>query len=250
MLHELSIVVICYNEENNLPRLLDSLPSNIELIVVDSFSTDNTVKVAESYGGKVFQRKFDNFGSQKNYAISKATSKWILCLDADEELTARLKESIKSVTNKSTTTYKAYSLSRKLVFLSRMMKYGKTSDNPVRLFLNGSAKYEGAIHEKLDVSGPINRKLKGDLLHYSYNDISDYFSRFNRYTSEIAKDRAAKNKKPSFISHIFRPWFEFFSRYFLRLGFLDGYPGYTYALFSSLYTYTKYAKFYELTGED
>ena len=108
------------------------------------------------------------------------------------------------------------------------------------------ANFQGEIHEKLIVENNAVSSIPGELLHYSYRDITDYFNRFNRYTSEIAKDRFDNNKKVNFLGHIFRPWFEFISRYFIRLGFLDGYAGYSYALFSSLYTYTKYAKYYEL----
>ena len=134
MKHELSIVIITYNEQENLPRLLSSIDLNHELIVVDSKSEDTTVKIAKSYGARVFTRDFDNFGSQKNFAISKATKDWVLVLDADEQLSDHLNKSIHNFLNSNTSNkFNAYSLSRKLVFMDRKMNYGKTSDNPIRL---------------------------------------------------------------------------------------------------------------------
>ena len=109
---------------------------------------------------------------------------------------------------------------------------------------------DGAIHEgvKLASGGPA--LLKGiKLYHYSYADLSDYFKRFNRYTSAIAENHRDHGRRVPILSHVVRPWIEFISRYFLRLGFLDGYPGYTYALVSSLYAYIKYAKLKEIQGK-
>ena len=252
MLHDLSIVVICFNEEQNLPRLFSSLPKESELIVVDSSSTDRSVEIAKSNSAKTFERPFDNFAAQKNFAISQASKKWTLVLDADEELSPTLLNSIKDLLSKNYTDLPAaFSVPRKLVFLDRKMRFGKTSDNPIRLFKSGKAQFIGEVHEVLNINEgeKVSNALTGHLLHYSYKDISDYFTRFNRYTSMIAQGHLRKGKKVSFISHLFRPWFEFVNRYFFRLGFLDGYEGYVYALFSSLYTFTKYAKYYELVRD-
>ena len=115
MKHELSIVIITYNEQENLPRLLSSIDLNHELIVVDSKSEDTTVKIAKSYGARVFTRDFDNFGSQKNFAISKATKDWVLVLDADEQLSDHLNKSIHNFLNSNTSNkFNAYSLSGNL----------------------------------------------------------------------------------------------------------------------------------------
>ena len=249
MLHDLSVVVICFNEEQNLPRLFASLPKESELIVVDSKSTDKSIEIAKSYSANIFEREFDNFAAQKNFAISQASKKWTLVLDSDEELSPALLQSLKDLLSQNYDDLPtAFSLSRKLVFMDRKMKFGKTSDRPIRLFKSSKAKFIGEVHEVLSLidGSKVSHKLRGELLHYSYHDISDYFNRFNRYTSMAADGYFVKKKKFSFISHIFRPWFEFVYRYILRLGFVDGYPGYVYALFSSLYTFTKYAKYHEL----
>ena len=241
---DLSIIIIAYNEEDQLPRCLKSLPAGAEIIVLDSMSQDHTAQIAASFGAQVFQRPFTNFADQKNAALAYGTRKWVLAIDADEELSPELAQKLPELLTQ--TEASAYRLDRRLVFMGRRMRYGKTKDRPLRLFLRGAGQYRGAIHEEYVPRAGHTLFLSGAVLwHYSYRDLSDYFQRFNRYTSAIADQHAAQGKNPSFLGHVLRPWFEFFTRYVLRLGFLDGYPGYTYALISSLYSYVKYAKLFE-----
>jgi glycosyltransferase involved in cell wall biosynthesis len=242
---DLSVVIIAYNEEANLPRCLKSLPSNVEIIVLDSGSTDRTAAIAQEFGAKVYQRPFTHFAEHKNAALAHATRSWVLAVDADEELDAPLREAIQKAIARPEAGVQAFRLQRRLVFMDRRMNFGKTRDWPVRLFLRKEGRYEGTIHEELKVPGRIERLRSGLLWHYSYRDLSDYFVRFNRYTSAIAERHMAEGKRVPMVGHILRPWIEFFTRYVLRLGFLDGYPGYTYALISSLYAYIKYAKILE-----
>ncbi len=245
---DLSVVIIAYNEEANLERCLKSLPSGIELILVDSESTDATAAIALRYGARVYQKPFTNFADQKNTALSYANRQWVLAVDADEELDVDLRAEILRLIQDKPLSIAAFRLRRRLVFMGRRMYYGKTEDKPLRFFKRGFARYQGSIHEELVVaSGSETATLKvGTLWHYSYRDLSDYFQRFNRYTTAIAEKHAREGRKVPFVGHILRPWLEFFGRYFLRLGFLDGYPGYTYALISSLYAYIKYAKLVEI----
>ena len=244
---DLSVVIIAYNEEDQLPSCLKSLPPGIEIIVLDSMSQDQTAAIATSFGAQVYQRFFTNFAEQKNAALAYGTRKWVLAIDADEQLSPELAKLLPTIINRPEGT--AYRLDRRLVFMGRRMAFGKTKDRPLRLFLRGAGQYKGSIHEEYVPKDGKILYLKGAVLwHYSYRDLTDYFIRFNRYTSAIAEQHAAKGKKPSFASHILRPWLEFFTRYVLRLGFLDGYPGYTYALISSTYAFVKYAKLFEKRG--
>lgn len=246
----LSIVIITYNEEHNLTRCLASLPVGSEIIVVDSGSQDNTVAIAKEFKARVFERAFTDFAEQRNFGLSQASRHWILSIDADEVLSSDLKEWVVSTCSQNTVYQQqaaiAYRLRRGLIFMGRKMRWGKTQDAPIRLFQRGKAKFEGSIHEKLNVKPEaVQLAPKGRIWHYSYKDLSDYFNRFNRYTSAIAERQIKAGYQPSMLSHVLRPWFEFIVRYFFRLGFLDGYPGYTYALNSSLYAYIKYAKVVE-----
>jgi len=247
---DLAVVIITYNEEPNLGRCIKSLPPNIEIIVVDSGSTDKTTEIAANLGARIFYRKFDDYAQQKNYAVAQAKRRWILSLDADEVLEEGFTDSLNIICDQANDdSIIAYRVMRRLVFLGRTMRYGKSTDWPLRLFRNGKAQFSGAIHEKLVLpeGAQVGLVKSGYLLHYSYDSLEDYFSKFNQYTTKIAERRLATSagKKANSLQMV-RPWFEFFVRYFLKLGFLDGYEGYCYAYLSSVYKFVNYAKLREL----
>lgn len=247
---DLSVVIITLNEEARLARLIESLPEGAEVVVLDSGSTDQTAAIAKKYGARTEVRKFDDYASQKNAAISLATRTWILSLDADEVLTPELKSDLVAFVRGGSTSPEvdAWRVPRRLVFMGRTMRFGKTADRPVRLFRRGSGAFSSAIHESFKpASGRCEDAIFSPgavILHHSYADLNDYFDKFNRYTTKIAarKRDQGESRQAGFWLHVLRPHAEFLSRYFLRLGFLDGYPGYCYALLSSLYAFVKYAK--------
>jgi glycosyltransferase involved in cell wall biosynthesis len=245
---DLSVVLITLNEGNNIRRCLSSLPKGCELIVLDSGSQDDTVSLARSMQARVEHRNFDNYANQKNAALSLATRSWVLSLDADEVLEPACRQAIEEVVLKGVPA--AYRINRHLVFMGRVMKYGRTKDHPVRLFPRDSGLFEGAIHEKLSLQSSIAvHKLpsRAIVLHYSYKNLRDYFERFNRYTDQIALDHFSKKEPmPPILVHVMRPWWDFMVRYFLKGGFLDGYPGYVYAMVSSVYGFIKYSKLREM----
>lgn len=244
---DLSCVIITLNEERRLPACLASLPQGAEVIVLDSGSTDATCEIARNAGARVERRVFTNHAEQKNAAMALATRRWILSIDADEVLDHTLRSSIENLVRLGVPRFRGYCLTRRLWFMGRRMRFGKTVDRPTRLVMAGAARFKHAIHERLimDNDAPIGC-LKGEIAHFSYENVSDYFARFNTYTTKIAENHMRQGRRlPIGPIHWLRPWFEFLTRYFLRLGFLDGYPGYCYALFSSLYTFVKYVKLRE-----
>lgn len=240
----LSVVIITYNEEKNLARCLKSLPLGVEIIVLDSGSTDLTKAIALEFGASWHERAFDDFAHQKNHALQLASRDYVLSLDADEQVSEGLAKELMQVCA-SQDSLTGYRLVRRLEFMGKPLRYGRTVDRPLRLVKRGQGRFEGGIHEKLVVSGPIGVLREGCLWHRSYQDLSDYFARFNRYTSLVAESHLRSQKKVFLLFHVLRPFWEFLSRYVLRLGFLDGYPGYVYALNSSLYSFTKYSKVLE-----
>lgn len=248
---DLSVVIITYNEENNITACLSSLPPGCEIILLDSDSTDQTQALARSMGAHIHVRPFSHYAEQKNAAVALATRSWVLSLDADETLSEGLRADLVAFLQSPRAAQNgAYRLRRRLFFMNRIMKYGKTSDRPVRLFRRGHGEFVGKIHEAFTAKDPVqNFSSRGYLLHHSYGDLTDYFVRFNNYTSRIAQNHFEKRRTISFLPHVLRPMAEFVGRYFLRLGFLDGYAGYTYALLSSLYTYVKYAKLIEMQAK-
>jgi glycosyltransferase involved in cell wall biosynthesis len=244
---QLSVVLITLNEEARILACLESLPAGAEIIVLDSGSIDRTRELASAFGARVEVRAFDNYASQKNAAVALASRPWVFSIDADEVVGPELAASLAEVTASAATPVVAYRVRRRLVFMGRPLRFGKAIDRPARLFRRGLGHFESAIHERLEVTGGSSGSLSGELLHYSYADLSDYFRRFNLYTSRIAENHARAGRRlPLLPLHALRPWLEFLYRYIIRLGFLDGYAGYTYALVSSLYTYIKYAKLREI----
>ena len=244
---DLSCVIITLNEERRLLACLGSLPKGAEVIVLDSGSTDRTCEIARQAGARVEQRIFTNHADQKNAVMALATRRWVFSVDADEVLDPILVQSVERTVLQGSESIQCYRVTRRLWFMGRRMRFGKTVDHPLRLVLAGSASFTHAIHECLVMvdSAQVGR-LTGELAHYSYDNVTDYFTRFNNYTSKIAENHMLNRRSmPSGPVHWLRPWSEFFTRYFLRLGFLDGYPGYCYALFSSLYTFVKYVKLRE-----
>ena len=243
---DLSVIIITLNEADNLERCLVSLPEGCELIVVDSGSTDATIEIAERFGAKIYTRQFDHFSHQKNFALAQASRAWVFSIDADEQCSPGLCQMLQDCGRWKTSDHQAFRVERRLVFMQKLMRWGKTRDAPIRLFPRQMGRFVGDIHEHLELdSCALQRLAGGYLLHHSYRDLCDYFQRFNRYTSAIADNKVRSGKPISLLSHCMRPWLEFLARYVFRLGFLDGYPGYCYALVSSLYSFVKYAKAFE-----
>jgi glycosyltransferase involved in cell wall biosynthesis len=243
---DLSIIIITFNEERNLPACLASLPSGSEVIILDSYSSDRTAEIAAAYGARFYSQSFSNFGAQKNAALAYATRRWVLAIDADEVLSPELREEILALisrdTSGETSSIVGYRLRRRLIFLGKLLRFGSTTDYPLRLFQRTQGRFVKPIHEQVEVTGSV-AYLQHHLMHNSYRDLSDYFTKFNRYTDQAAEDAFAHRRaQPGVLMLLLRPFYTFCNRYFFHLGFLDGFAGYSYALLSSFYVYTKYAK--------
>lgn len=244
---KISAVIITYNEEDRLQDTLSNISGWVdEIVVVDSFSTDNTLKIAASFGAVIFKHPFADYGSQKNFAMSKASSPWILNLDADERISPELKDAIMELKKKKNITASGFLIKRKAFYLGKWINHsGWYPDRKIRLFRRGSARWEGRIHERLIVSGQLE-PLEGDILHYTYRDIGDHMARINRYSDFQAQDLAKGRKKLLLPRAIILPIFTFIRHYFWRIGVLDGIPGLVIALISSWGTCLKYLKAREL----
>ena len=236
--------MIAKNEEKNIAKSLESVKGLVsEIIVVDGGSTDNTNKIAQSYGAKIFKRKFDSFSNQKNYALSLAMNEWVLHLDADEVLSQELKEEIKNAVENS--KYDGFILTRTNFFLGRKMEHsGLDKEKRLRLAKKSLSKYEGGIiHEELVVNGKVG-KLNNVFFHYTCQNLDGYFNKFDKYTTFSALKMLDRNKKVRLLDIVLRPPFEFIKRYFFKFGFLDGFEGFVWAVIGSYYNFTKYVKYY------
>jgi len=244
---KLSLFIITFNEEKNLGRCLEAAKDICdEIIVVDSGSSDGTKEIAEKYGAKFLTRKFDGFAAQKAYALSKCTGEWALSLDADEVLDEDLKSEIRNAVAGGGSD--GYEILRVNYFLGRRMRHsGLKNDIILRLVRREKAKFIGGlVHEKLEVSGGVSRINNGHLKHYSYSSIHDYFEKFNKYTTLGAKKKEESGRNPNLFISFMRIPFDFFRRYILQLGILDGAQGFIWCAFSAFYPFVKYMKWWEI----
>lgn len=225
--NKISALLITYNEEHNIRQVLENLSFADEIIVVDSFSKDETVPIIESIGGiKLIQRAFKNYTDQKQFALKEASHDWVLFLDADERVSNLLREEILNVVNSSNTA-SAYYFLRTFMFQDKVLRFsGWQTDKNYRLFKKSKVKFteDRIVHETLVVDGP-SETLKNRLIHYSYKDYADYKSKMIKYGQMKAKEEFEKGKRAHWYHFILRPAYKFFNHFFLRLGFLDGKKG-------------------------
>lgn len=247
-LHKISSVVITYNSEATLDLVLSSLkPISAEIVLLDSGSTDGTLRIAGNHNCRIYYRAFTGYGEQKVYAVSLASNDWILSVDADEVLSSEIQKEIFEHFNQETVEYNGFYLPIALVFLKKVFRYGAESQTlRLRIFNKKSGNFNNdSLHEKVELKGK-TIELKNKILHYSYFNIEHYFNKFNKYSSFAANKIILKNH-PLLITKIILigPW-KFFQGYFIKLNFLNGFPGFIWSLFSAYYSVVKYVKIYEL----
>lgn len=245
---KLSATLIARNEERDLPACLESLKGVAdEIVLVDSGSTDRTLEIARAAGARVFQREWPGYGPQKQFALEQATGDWVLNLDADERLTPALAAEIRALMNASPSAA-GYALPFRLFFMGRRLRFGRGArETHVRLFLREKASYPArAIHEGVTVEGPVG-SLSGAVDHHSYRNFSEYLAKCDEYTGLIAAKKRASGARFSAWMHLRLPA-EFFARYVLKGGFLDGSAGFAYAALSAMYAWLKHARLMEERG--
>lgn len=245
MTEPLSAVIITRDAASQIKACLDSVSFADEVVVVDSGSTDDTTGIAERCGARVIRQEWLGYGAQKRFAAGQARNNWVLSLDADERVSAELRESIGH--ELASPRFSAYQFPRRNRFMGRWLRHGEGyPDWSLRLFDRRQANWsDDAIHEKVVSSGPVGR-LRGDLLHESEHGIADYLAKQNRYTTLQAEQLYARGKRAGVGKLVLSPLFRFIKFYFLRLGFLDGVPGLTHIVIGCLNSFAKYAKLREL----
>lgn len=230
---KITAIIPTYNEQDNIQRALNSVSFADEIIVIDSFSTDNTLEIInENKSVKLIQRKFDDFSSQKNYAIAQAKYHWIILLDADEESTEELKKEVISIIN-SKEAKSAYNINRNFYFKNKKVNFGGFQRSKVtRLFKKEFCVYRGKVHEQLQVEGNVGL-LKNKLNHYSYKNFAHYKSKLAKY-AELQAQELFVNKQTVTPYHLYiKPVVRFLIHYSIRFGFLDGKKGFILAYLHS-----------------
>jgi len=243
-MQKLSVAIITLNEERDIGRCLESVQDIAdEIVVVDSFSTDKTEEICLKYGARFIQHPFEGYIEQKNFALSQTSFKYVLSLDADEALSEELKASILQV--KLNFDADGYTMNRLTNYIGTWIHHcGWYPDTKLRLFNRDKGKWGGINpHDKyLFEKETQTKKLKGDLLHYSYHSLQDHYKQIEHFTNISSKAYFEKGKKAPLLKIIFSPLVRFIRDYFFLLGFLDGKAGLRICYLSAGVTYKKYKK--------
>lgn len=240
---KLSVVIIAFNEENNIQRCLESVQDIAdEIVVADSGSVDKTKLVCSQFGAKIYNHSFQSYGLQKEFATGKASNDHILSLDADEALDKTLVGSIGRV--KMQWEKDCYAFNRITNFCGKWILHGEWyPDKVLRLFDRTKAQWAGNVHEKVIAYNPHNTGfLKGELLHYSYRSMDHFRQKTERYAAMGAVELFNKNLHPGFYHFYIKPAYRFLNAFVLQRGFLDGYAGYDIARMTANRLYLKFDK--------
>ncbi len=250
----ISVIVLTYNEENNIEACLKSVYDSVEeIFIVDSFSNDKTLEIAKKYTNNIIQHKFENYGKQRNWAFDNLPikTKWILNLDADHQITDELKNELREIfKNSNELTYNGFLISRKTVFMNKWIKHG--GHYPVYhavLFKHGSGRCEETVYDQHFIINGSVKNLKSNILDFFTESLSEFTIKHNRWSSFEALQHSSSidlenntvastilgnviERRRFFKTNIYlklplfcRAFFYFIYRYFFMLGFLDGKEG-------------------------
>ncbi len=246
---KITAVIMTFNEEKRIQGCLESvLPVVDEIVVVDSFSTDDTEKICSQHEVRFIQHEFDGYIEQRQFAISKAHNDYILVLDADEILSDSLQTSIKKVKNDWKAD--AYIFNRLTNYGGKWIKHcGWYPDKKTRLFDRNKIKIKGKNpHDKIVAKdGAKSIWLKEDILHFSYTSIGNHVEKTNSFSKIAAISAYNDGKKSTVIFHILiKPTYQFIEEYFFKLGFLEGYYGIVICSISAFGKFLKFVKLREI----
>jgi glycosyltransferase involved in cell wall biosynthesis len=250
-MEKITAIIPTFNEEIHIKAAIESVLWCDEIIVVDSFSNDKTVEIAKSFPQvRLLQHHYEYPAAQKNWTIPQASHPWIFLLDADERPTPELVSEIKDIA-KSGTNYSGFWIYRRNHFMGKQINYsGWQSDRVIRFFKRDECKYQNKhVHEEIESTGAISC-LKHKLFHYTYNDLTSYLKKADRYTTWGAQDRYQKLQKsghrigPLYL--FLRPFGRFVRHYFWRLGFLDGTHGLVVSGLASFNVFIRAVKIWRL----
>ena len=239
----ISAVIITRNEEENIRRCLESITQVAEeIIVIDSYSTDNTVQICREYPVNVYKLDWHGYAYAKNFGIEKTSNDYILSIDADELLSEPLIHSIQTVKSQLTG---AYSFNRLSNYCGQWIHHcGWYPDRKIRLFSKNNARWYGNfVHEKLQFDDHMEViNLKGNLLHYSFHSLSDHMQRVDQYSQLAAEELIQMKKRLIILKMIVLPFIKFLKSYIFQNGYLDGFYGFCICVISGFDVFLRYAK--------
>ena len=245
---KLSAAIITFNAEKKITACLSSLQGVAdEIVVLDSFSTDNTPAICRQFGVRFHQQAWKGYGAQKNDAMTLAAHEYILSLDADEYLSPELQQSLLAA--KKGGLDGVYRFNRRNIFFGRTLKHGHTAPNRIiRCFPRKQVGWSlREVHETPVIPEQLKvHDVEGNLIHNSKDSLEEYIHTLNNYSSAGARVLHQQGRRSGIFHLLVKPAFTFVQGYFIRLGLLDGIPGLLMALTFSFETFLKYAKLYLL----
>ncbi len=250
----ISVSMIARNEAHNLPRSLGSVSSWVsEIVVVVNDCSDDTILIAKTYGARVIEHSWEGYRDQKIFALAQVTQPWVLALDADEEVSEEMAEAIRKFISGPTTAWSGAAFRRRVWFLGRWITHGDWyPDWSLRLFQREKGRWSGSPeHDKIELPGPF-LKLQVDLNHYSFPTINSHTLKIPVFAEYFLRRQIEAGKKWSFLQTTSRAAWRFIRAYFLKLGCLDGFPGFYIAVATAFSTFTRYSQLfeYEVTSAD
>ena len=243
----ISVVIVARNEAHNLARCLASVQGWVaEIVVALNDTADDSEAVAKKFGARVERLAWQGYRDTKNAALALAAHNWVLSLDADEEVSPKLRDEIAAFVG-DLDQYSGARFPRKVWFIDRWITHGDWyPDYSLRLFRRDRARWGGDefVHEKIECAGAV-ATLRGDLHHYSFPTLASQIAKINPFADLFIRQQQASGKKFSLVAAVFRPGWRFFRGYVLKLGFLDGYPGFYIAWATAFGALVRYSRLYE-----
>lgn len=243
---KITVTIRTFNEEQNIRDCLESVTWADEIIVVDSESTDGTIAIAREFTDRVVVRPWAGHIATSQFATDQAANLWVLSVDADERVSPQLRDEILAL-DLEQSSHDAYDMPRRHFFMHRWINHsGWYPDRNIRLYRKDRCYWGGyAPHDKIQVPGSL-ASLEGDLYHYIYRDMAHFAATKNSYSTLTAIDHNRSGRRSTLLHFTLRPLYTFLHRYFVRLGFLDGLPGFVISVMESHCVFLKYIKLYEL----
>lgn len=246
----ISVIITTHNEADNIRAVLESVKWAQEVIVVDSYSTDGTKKIAKSLGATVWERAYKGPAEQKNWAIPRASFQWVLVLDADERVTEALRLEIQQIIEQAPVK-DAYWIRRQNHFMGKRVRYsGWQTDKVIRLLRRDKCRYnQKQVHEEIATEGLEVGILQQPMLHFTFKSVAHYLAKIERYAHWSAQDHFHKTPRVTFFHLYLKPLFRFVKHYFWQLGILDGQVGFIISRLMAWGVFLRYWKIKEMRNK-
>jgi glycosyltransferase involved in cell wall biosynthesis len=249
----LSVVIVTKNEEDNLEDCLKSIYAWVEeIIIIDDQSTDKTLEIAQRYTDKIFIRKWDLEGKQRNWGAGQAKNTWVMMLDADERMNIELRREMEEVLSQNDGKTVAYWIPRKNYFGNKWLRYGGWYPAPhIKLYKKDFLRWREVVHDVVHPGVDIREgfcisQLKNHLIHYNFKNVEDFIKKVNRQSTLEAIKWHLQGKKISLIHGLWKSFDRFYRRYVYKKGYKDGYYGFVAAVLSGFYQLAAYSKLREI----